>query len=328
MGNGWRLGDTFIKRRLVEDGPSSRAIYHYTTKVIEVRENFIEALDGFSLTDYMYIRSILPNGYRTMFRRPRYGNSIIIIDGKDGIIIPMMSYDILAHDPDVAKFYLRSFRSKLGFRDLDDLKNNVIVSNQYGEFVEAKLVKTQYFPYLRELRGDKPDLSIVLRYNVNKQIVKNYLNIYGKYYFVLSDFKNKHVLFLGYVQDIYNIIPPIRPVKEHLDPWRVHTIPVDMAGGDWIKLTDHEWAGAMTQSAAELEKLEEVLEELVKRNVFKAMATVISYTSNIFVVYVDFYVKPYTLNDKTMKIIENIKSEIERIEKLETWEIIKNVFNL
>jgi hypothetical protein len=329
MGNGYRLGDVFIRRFTVEDGPSSRAVYHYTTKIIEVKDGNLSALDGFSLTDYSYMARMLPEGYRVMFRMPRYGNSAIIVDGKDGVIIPMMSYDIIAYDPDTAKFYLRPFRKTLGLRDLDDLKKNAMVINQYGELIKAESVKPKYFPYLRGLRGLKPDLSITLRYNVNnKRVIKNYLDIYGKYYFVLTDFKSRNVLFLGYVQDIYDIIPPIKPEKEFIDPWRAHTIPVDMAGGDWIKLTDHEWAGAMTQSAAELEKLEEVLEELVKRNVFKAMATVISYTSNIFVVYVDFYVKPYTLNDKTMKIIENIKSEIERIEKLETWEIIKNVFNL
>lgn len=329
MGNGYRLGDVFIRRFTVEDGPSSRAVYHYTTKVIEVEDNNIAALDGFSLTDYGYMARMLPEGYRVMFRKPKYGNSVVIVDGKDGIVIPMMSYDIMAYDADTAKYYLRPFRKTLGLRDLDDLRKNVMVSNQYGEFVKAESVKPQYFPYLRELQGDKPDLSIVLRYNVNnKWIVKNYLDVYGKYYFVLSDFQNRNVLFLGYVQDIYNIIPPIRPVKERLDPWRSHTIPVDLEGGDWIRLTDYEWAGAMSQSAATLEKLEDVLKELVAKGVFKAMATVISYTSNIFVVYVDFYVKPYALDNKTVSIVENIKSIVDRIEKLESWEILKNVFNL
>jgi hypothetical protein len=328
MGNGYRLGDVFIRRFTVEDGPF-KAVYHYTTKVIEVKENKITALDGFSYTDYGYMARMLPEGYRVMFRMPKYGNSVVIVDGKDGIIIPMMSYDIMAFDADTAKYYLRPFRKKLGLRDLDDLRKNVIVSNQYGEFVKAETVNPQYFPYLRELRGDKPDLSIVLRYNVNnKWIVKNYLDIYGKYYFVLTDFQNRNVLFLGYVQDIYNIIPPIRPVKERLDLWRSHSKPVDLEGGDWIRLTNYEWAGTMTQSAAALENLEDALKKLVAKGVFKAMATVISYTSNIFVVYVDFYVKPYALDNKTVSIVENIKSAVDRIEKLESWEIMKNLLNL
>jgi hypothetical protein len=327
MGSGWRLGDTFVKRVTVEDNQSSRALYHYTTKVIEVRENDVRALDGFSYTDYMYIRSLKPKGYYIMFRKPRYGNSAIIVDGKDGIIIPMMSYYIIAYDNDVAKFYLKPFRDVLGLRDLDDLRNNVIVSNQYGEFVEAKHVKPQYFPYLRELHGDKPDLSIILYYNVKGKIVKNYIDVYGKYYFVVDNFENRNILFLGYMLDIHNIIPPIYPIREHIDPWRAHTKPIDMVG-DWIRLTNQEWAGSMSQSAAALEKLEETLKTLVEKGVFKALATVISYTSNIFVVYVDFYVRPYVLDGKTVSIIENIKNEIDKIEKLETWEILRNVLNL
>jgi hypothetical protein len=327
MGNGFRLGDSFIKRAMVEDNQNSKSIYHYTTKVIEVKGNEIAALDGFSLTDYMYMRGVRPDGYYIMFRKPRYGNSAIIVDSKDGIIIPMMSYDIIAHDPDVAKFYLRPFRDILGLRDLDDLKSNAIVSNQYGEFVEAKHIKAQYFPYLRELLGDKPDLSIILYYNVKDRIVKNFIDLYGKYYFVLSDFEHRHVLFLGYTLDIHNLIPPIYPVKEFIDPWRAHSKPVDMMG-DWIRLTNYEWAGSMSQSAAALEKLEDVLKALVEKGVFRALATVISYTSNIFVVYVDFYVRPYALDGKTVSIIENIKNEVDKIEKLETWEILRNVLNL
>ncbi len=84
----------------------------------------------------------------------------------------------------------------------------------------------------------------------------------------------------------------------------------------------------MSQSAAALENLEDALKKLVAKGIFKAMATVISYTSNIFVVYVDFYAKPCTLDNKTVSIIENIKSTVDRIEKLESWEILKNLLNL
>jgi hypothetical protein len=325
MGYGWRLGDRFIKTITVEELPGYKTIYHYTTKIIEVKENKLTALDGFSLTDYEYITSLIPEGYRVMFRMPRYGNSAMIVDSKDGIIIPMMSYDIIAYDSDTAKFYLRPFRKTLGLRDLDDVKNNAIVSNQYGEFIPAKDVKPRYFPYLRWLRGNKPDLSIVLHYNVRGGVKKNYLDVYDRYYIVVDNFKNRNVLFLGYLYDIHDIIPPLRPVKEHVDPWRARSKPEDLEGEGWVRLTDYEWAGAWSQSAAALEKLEDALKELVAKGVFKALATVISYTSNIFVVYV---VKPYTLNDKTVKIMDSIKSIVDRIERLESWEILKNVFNL
>jgi hypothetical protein len=328
MASGWRLGDTFIKTVSVEEGRSSKSIYHYTTKIIEVREGEVTALDGFSLTDYMYIRSVIPNGYNVLFRKPRRGNSAVIVDSRDGIIIPMMSYDIMAFNDDVARFYLKPLRDKIGLRDLDDVRYNAIVSNQYGEFVEAKHVKPQRFPYIRMLCGNKPDLSVALYYNVGGRIVKNFLDIYNKYYFVVDSFDNRNILFLGYLLDIQNtIIPPIHPIKEHLDPWRARSKPLDFVG-DWVRLTDSEWAGAWSASAMALYKLEEALKALVRRGVFKALATVVSYTSNIFVVYVDFYVKPRNLDSKTELIIENIKSVVERIEKLELLEILKNVFNI
>jgi hypothetical protein len=328
MASGWRLGDAFIKTVSVEESRSSKLVYHYTTKIIETEEGEVVALDGFSLTDYMYIRSIMPAGYNVMFRKPRHGNSTIIVDSKYGIIIPMMSYDIMAFNDDVARFYLRPFRDKIGLRDLDDVRSYAVVSNQYGEFVEARYVKPQRFPYIRMLHGNKPDLSVALYYNVKGRIVKNFLDIYGKYYFVVDNFDNRNILFLGYLLDIQNTaIPPIRPVVERLDLWRARSKPLDMVG-DWVRLTDSEWAGAWSASAMALGKLEELLEALVRRGVFKALATVISYTSNLFVVYVDFYVKPNALDSETELIIENLRSVVERIEKLELLEILKNVLNI
>ncbi len=328
MASGHRLGDAFIKTISVEESRDSISIYHYTTKIVEVGGGELKALDGFSLTDYRYIAGVMPGRYSIVFRMPRYGNSVIIVDSRDGVIIPMMSYDIISHDDDVARFYLKPLKNKLGLRDLDDIRNNAIVSNQYGEFVEARYVKPQRFPFLRMLRGNKPDLSVTLYYNVGGRIVKNFLDIYGKYYFAVDGFDNRNLLFLGYLLDIQNtIIPPIHPVKERLDPWRARSKPLDLVG-DWIRLTDSEWAGAWSASAMALSKLEEALKALVRRGVFKALATVISYSSNIFVVYVDFYVKPYALDSKTELIIENLRSVVERIEKLELLEILKNVLNI
>jgi hypothetical protein len=328
MASGWRLGDTFIKTVSVEESRSPTSIYHYTTKIVEVGGGEVRALDGFSLTDYRYIAGVMPGKYSAMFRMPRYSNSAIIVDSGDGVIIPMMSYDIISYDDDVARFYLKPLKGKLGLRDLDDVKNNVIVSNQYGEFVEARYVKPQRFPFVRMLRGNKPDLSIILYYNIGGRIAKNFLDIYGKYYFVVDNFDNRNLLFLGYLLDIQNtVIPPIRPVKERLDLWRARSKPLDLVG-DWVRLTDSEWAGAWSASAMVLYKLEEALKALVRRGVFKASATVVSYTSNIFVVYVDFYVRPRNLDRKTELIIENIKSVVERVEKLELLEILKNVLNI
>jgi hypothetical protein len=324
MGYGYYLGNVFIKRKKVTDS----YVMHYTTKIVQKSSNGIIALDGWSSIDYRYIYEAKPRG-ELFFRNPRNANSIILYKDRDNVIIPRMSYDILSSDED---FYLKPIARKMGFRSVDDLLSSAVIYDQYGYLGRPEDVPPAYFPYIRELSYDKPDLTITL-YTYDGGIHKSVIDVYGIYYFnvFLYDHpfyrRQRQLLFMGYLIDIWGIIPPITVSHVEIDPWRRYTKPIDFNGSDWVKLTDSEWCGSYSQSELALKNLEDVLLKLLEIGVFESVATVISYSSNVFVTYIDFYVKkkdPATYNIYE----EKIKRIVEEIQHLETREIIENILNL
>jgi hypothetical protein len=308
------------------------SIYHYTTKVIEVSDGKVKALDGFSLTDYYYISELLPKNYKMIFRTPRHGNSSIIVDSKDGLLIPLMSFDIMFIDRETAEFYIKPNKKILGIKDIDDVLSNAIVIDEDGNTYKANEIKASYFPYLRELAYNKPDLTVTLYTNVNGEIYKDIVDVYGKYYFnvIVANHpfygKQRHLLFLGYLKDIMNILPPIHVAYRKIDPWRGHSEPKDLdVHREWVRLTDSEWCGAYSQSELALKNLQDALLKLLELNAFEYVCTVISYTSNIFVTYIDFYVKP-TSKAYLSLIKPKIDMIISEIQQLEIREIVRNLF--
>jgi hypothetical protein len=328
MGNGHYIGNVFIPRKTI----SRNYAKHYTTKVIERNSNNeIIAIDGFSLTDTNYIyqfdREI---GRKIVFRTPRHGNSMFIINGKDGIIIPKMSYDVMGSDYETREFYLKPILKTLGFKDVDSLLNSALIYDQNGKIDYAKNVKPSYMPYLRELTYDKPDLTIML-YTCDDGIEKSIIDIYNEYYFNVAVMdrlfeKSRVLLFMGYIYDIYGIIPFIKPVKRVIDGWRNYTMPLDFVNNEWVKLTDSEWCGWTSKSEYMLKELEDQLIKLLQLGVFESLATVISYSSNIFVTYIDFYVKKSDFDSNVFKY--KIEHVVKQIQNLEVKEIIENVLNL
>ena len=94
---------------------------------------------------------------------------------------------------------------------------------------------------------------------------------------------------------------------------------------EWIRLTDSEWCGAYSESEKELKRLEDVLIELLKLNAFENVCTVISYSSNVFVNYIDFYVKPTSKAIYSL-LKDDIERKISEIQELEIREIIRDLF--
>jgi len=80
-----RIGSVRFYRRIEDD----KSIYHYTTKILEVKDNEIMALDGFSVTDSIYVESYLRlhglYDYHVIRRVPRNGNAIFVIESPEGI---------------------------------------------------------------------------------------------------------------------------------------------------------------------------------------------------------------------------------------------------
>jgi hypothetical protein len=330
---------------------TENTIYHYTTKVIELdQENKIKALDGFSFTDRNYIdydiifSKKLWDKITIYFRMPKYGNSAFLISHKDqGILIPEMSFDIAFYgiqhnDYDIPNFYLKPILKRIGFKDVDSLLENALVINQYGYVEKAKNLKPQYFPYLKELAYDKPDITIKLfSYDIySNTIYENLIDVYNKYYFNVIEYEHpfwgrrRELLTLGYIFDLFklDVIPKIELQKYQIDAWRgfYQNIHISNENDKWVKLTDSEWCGSGSESSILLEEMENTLLKLLLKGIFEYVVTVISYTSNIFVVYIDFYVKKTNL---ATNIVEyHVKNLIDKIQKVEIKEILENIFHL
>jgi hypothetical protein len=132
--------------------------------------------------------------------------------------------------------------------------------------------------------------------------------------------------FLGYTKDIEGIIPPIRCEKEQLDPWRTISKIEQTRKSDWIRVTDREWCGAWSESEKKLYELEETLKQMLRKGLLESLATVIAYSSNVFVNYIDFFIKPKILPKK--ETFELMKDLVAKIQALEIKEIFENIFHL
>jgi hypothetical protein len=138
--------------------------------------------------------------------------------------------------------------------------------------------------------------------------------------------KQRHLLFLGYLKDIMNVLPPIHVKHVKVDAWRGHSEPRDInVTNEWVRLTDSEWCGAFSESEYKLKELEDALLKLLELNAFEYVCTVIAYSSNIFVTYIDFYVKP-TSKAYLSLIKPKIDYVVNEIQETEIREIVRNLF--
>jgi hypothetical protein len=334
MGNGQWLGHTFINRKEVKEN----YVKHYTTKVIETKDGEIIALDGFGYTDRWYIwefKTMKKLNIELYGRQPRRRNGNYVFIAKDGngdILIPKMSADImgLGRYEDVTKFYLKPLLKFVDYKNINDLLKDALVISKDGIIGNADSYKAEYFPLLSELTYDKPDYTITL-YSCFDNIYSDIIDVYGNYYFVVSlfdrPFERIRVLrFLGYVKDIYGIIPPIYCEKEQLDPWRVISKIEETRKSDWIRITNREWCGAWSESERKLYELEQTLKQMLSKGLLESLATVIAYSSNVFVNYIDFFIKPKILPKR--ETFELMKDLVSKIQILEIKEIFENIFHL
>lgn len=317
-----RIGSVRFYRRIEDD----KSIYHYTTKILEVKDNEIMALDGFSVTDSIYVESYLRlhglYDYHVIRRVPRNGNAIFVIESPEGILVPKMSFDIAFFDRDTARFYFKPLKY-LGYGDVDTLRENVKVLSAYGE-VEPD---PEYLPWLKELSCDKPDCTITV-YDGRRDHI---FDIYGSYYFKVDIverpfFGRWRVLeWMGYTRDLVKlgVLPPLEVRTVQIDGWRSRSETVFKGAEQWHKISDYEWAGMFSESEEQLAGLREDLKRMVDLGVFDLLATVIHYTSNIFVTYVDFYVKAKEPNGRVIKVLEEELSDLRR---LQMKEILENIF--
>jgi len=192
MGNGQYLGNMFIKRKEVKEN----YVKHYTTKVIETKDNEIVALDGFGYTDRWYIwefKTMKKLNMEIYARQPKRknGNYIFIVRDKNGdVLIPKMSADImgLGRYEDVTKFYLKPLLKWIDYKNINDLLKDALVISEDGVISDACDYKAEYFPMLSELTYDKPDYTITL-YTGEGDVYSDIIDVYGSYYFVVHPIK-------------------------------------------------------------------------------------------------------------------------------------------
>jgi hypothetical protein len=334
MGNGQYLRNVFIKRKEIKEN----YVKHYTTKVIETKDGEIIALDGFGYTDRWYIWQFKHEkrlNLEIYGRQPKRHNGNYIFIAKDGngdILIPKMSADImgLGRYEDVTKFYLKPLLKQIDYKSVNDLLKDALVIYEGGIIGNADSYKAEYFPLLHELSYDKPDYTITL-YTGEGEVYSDIIDVYGNYYFVVHLVDRfcetlRVLRFLGYTKDIEGIIPPLRCEKERLDPWRTISKIEQTQKSDWIRITNREWCGAWSESEKKLYELEETLKQMLRKGLLDSLATVIAYSSNIFVNYIDFFIKPKILPKK--ETFELMKDLVNKIQILEIKEIFENIFHL
>jgi hypothetical protein len=306
--------------------------------VISTDGEEITGLDGFGYTDRWYIwgfKAMKKLNIELYGRQPRRHNGNYVFIAKDGngdILIPKMSADIMriGRDEDTTKFYLKPLLKWIDYKNINDLLKDALIVSEDGIIGNADSYKAEYFPMLSELTYDKPDYTITL-YTGEGEDYEDVIDVYGNYYFVVHLVKRfcetlRVLRFLGYVKDIEGIIPPIRCEKEYLDPWRVINRIERTQKSDWIRITDKEWCGAFSESSEKLYELEQILKQMLHRGLLESLATVIAYSSNIFVNYIDFFVKPKILPKK--ETFELMKELVNKIQTLEIKEIFENIFHL
>jgi hypothetical protein len=326
MVNGQYLGNVFIKRKEIGEN----YIKHYTTKVVSTDGDEIIGLDGFGYTDRWYIwefKTMKKLNIELFARQPRRhnGNYIFIAKDQNGdILIPKMSADVarIGRYDDVTKFYLKPLLKQIDYKSVDDLLKDALIVSEDGIIGNADSYKAEYFPLLHELSYDKPDYTITL-YTYSDDVYSDVIDVYGNYYFVVHIVKRfcetlRVPRFLGYVKDIEGIIPPIR--------WRTISKIEQTRKSDWIRITNREWCGAWSESEQKLYELEQTLKQMLSKGLFESVATVIAYSSNIFVNYIDFFIKPKILPKK--ETFELMKDLVNKIQILEIKEIFENIFHL
>jgi len=181
-----------------------------------------------------------------------------------------------------------------------------------------------------EYTAIKPDATILLYERRRDGIAKHVFDIFGKYsvyvtegYYMFSKCKIPH--FISYTEDLIDsyVFPYIETYKVRTDAWRVRT-EIEYYPTEWIRITNSEWVGAWSKSHAELEKLKDLLVENIG-TFYDAVAVLIKYTSNLFVVYADIFLRAKDI-DGTYWVYGKLLPKLRELRELQVSEILESLF--
>ena len=313
-----RIQDVVFYRKTV----SRNYVKHYTTKVLVILDGELRGLDGFGITDYFYIRDFAVGrgvSLQLYLRRPKFHNSILVAEYKGTLYITRMSADTIWEDSEAREFYLKPLSRRLSMR-YEYLVDSLHVIDQYGNITEYSKYEPKYMPCIKPswYPGEKPDLTLVVYDSTGRRHV---VDVFSDYYvYRVRDYP----LFMGYLQDLVEleVVPPVTVETERVDTWRVRSRTVrTIDASTWFKLTDYEWCGAYSRTQVELEKLFKFLRDNIGRG-YDMVCSVIHYTSNVFVAYIDIWVRG--VPSSLMKVLERL----ELIRELAGKEIIESIFRV
>ena len=336
---------TPIYRKII----SYQFVQHYTTKIGFITDDNKVFLDGFSSTDRDYIREWLyrytnkdVDVYSFNPRRQSYALPIIWYREKDEWLITPMSADVIAESImyetyPYEKRLLREFKLRL-----DDIvvrfPNHEVVLHDYvndWSSDEGIPLMNNYLEY----SGLKPQSTVVI-HDFVKKYKKHRIDVFGKY----SVYTTPEKVRLGFYYDGYqplfltrtewlreSQIIPTEFLTEHIDAWRCRTLSRPTESPTWFKLVNDFWVGLGSETAQEMKQfVDDLIEWNKETRLFNGILLNLNYSSNIFVVYLDIYLKLNLERLKDKKIWKKIgmtKKKIEEIDKLATKEIIENVFS-
>ena len=323
-----KIVDAPVYRQEIFVGEESY-IKHYGTTVLKAKNGEITGLEGFSLTDSNYVDRMARKLYlplRIWRRVPRDDNAIFAVEHMGDWLIPSMSADIVGKDEDRIKFYLKEL-----FKQYSLTEEDLWVISEDGIIGTFDKYVPSYLPNLKPgyYVGDKPDATVTITDTKRSHV----LDIFGDYCIYTVEgwgywqgYRLPRFMLQKRFLISHNSMPNVDVAVRKTDAWRSVAEIVDREEPDWVKITDSEWCGAYSEAS---EMLNQIYEDL-KANIgagYDAIAAFVEYTSNIFVVYVDIYlrVSDPRLLEKTLRAVAERVAEQRRVA---TREILENVFNL
>jgi len=330
-----RIVDAKVFRKELLVKGNSGVIKHFGTPVLKIEDKEIVGLNGFSITDAQYVGQLsLKLGLvpEIHCRAPRDANAIFIVKHKGEWYIPELSANIAGFDEDTKNFYFGKGYLKRILKENDvNVDEDLWVMGEDGIIGQFKDYVPSYVPNLKPdyYVGLKPDATVTIT-DMKKS---HRLDIFGDWCvytvkgwgFYSGSYLPRFMLQKRFLIS-HNSMPNVDVAVRKTDAWRSVAEIVDREEPDWVKITDSEWCGAYSEAS---EMLNQIYEDL-KANVgagYDAIAAFVEYTSNIFVVYVDIYlrVSDPRLLEKTLRSVAERVAEQRRVA---TREILENVFNL
>ena len=289
---GYRVAWFRICCRREEREGDRYVLYHYETPILMMRGGELEYLDGFSYTDATWASSALPfERYRVAVRAPRRAASIYAVYDEEAgaLYLPRLSACVAKalNDEDNVRLYLGPLLRRLGRPPVYvfDAPGRLVPFEEWRWTSEDYAVPpSKYWLYL-----PKPDATVIIADGVAGR--EHVFDVVGRYAYRVEEDE------LGYRRASFMVpwrrlveeavVPPVELSYVSVDAWRGYTEAREVeARSCWVKVVDSAMCSLDVGEAAR--RAWGALRRWAMEEGCLA-AAIVSYTSNVLVVYVDLY---------------------------------------